>query len=109
KLPNATSVPRMKRNKLSRAAWIELLDRTLAMVETPPILAAPRAACMIVAHWAKGYERPIEGALLATPPDFERPLPDGYPTMEALLCNGWLPTPRDRLPFPSIVATSGND
>jgi predicted alpha/beta hydrolase family esterase len=23
--------------------------------------------------------------------------------------SGWLPTPRDPLPFPSIVATSGND
>jgi predicted alpha/beta hydrolase family esterase len=109
KLPHATSVPRMKKNKLSRACWIELLDRTLAVVETPPILVAHSAGCMIVAHWAKRYERPIKGALLATPPDLERPLPDGYPTMDALLENGWLPTPRDPLPFLSIVATSGND
>jgi hypothetical protein len=26
----------------------------------------------------------VRGALLATPADFERPLPDGYPSMEAL-------------------------
>ena len=109
KLPNATSVPRMKKNKLSRAAWIELLDRTLAMVETPPILVAHSAGCMIVAHWAKRYERPIKGALLATPPDFESPLPQGYPTMDVLKANGWLPTPREKLLFPSIVATSSND
>ena len=49
------------------------------------------------------------GALLAAPPDFERPLPEGYPTQDVLADNGWLPTPRERLPFPSIVAASTND
>ena len=29
--------------------------------------------------------------------------------MEALQAGGWLPVPRDRLPFPSIVAASRND
>jgi len=47
--------------------------------------------------------------LLATPPDFELPLPEGYPTMEVLRQNGWLPTPLTRLPFPSILAGSAND
>jgi len=51
----------------------------------------------------------IAGALLATPPDFESPLPQGYPTQEVLRENGWLPIPRSRLPFPSIVAASTND
>ena len=36
-------------------------------------------------------------------------MPEGYPTMEALRAGGWLPVPRARLPFPSIVATSRND
>jgi hypothetical protein len=60
-------------------------------------------------HWARRHQRAIKGALLATPPDFESPLPDGYPTMDELSEGGWLPTPREALPFPSIVATSGND
>ncbi len=49
------------------------------------------------------------GALLATPADLERPLPPGYPTLEALAQNGWLPVPRKALPFPSIVGASAND
>ena len=37
----------------------------------------------------------MQGALLATPPDFEAPLPDGYPTLDALRAGGWLPEQRD--------------
>jgi predicted alpha/beta hydrolase family esterase len=47
--------------------------------------------------------------LLAVPPDFEAPLPEGYPTQDTLRENGWLPTPMTPLPFPSIVAASTND
>jgi len=109
RLPNASSVPRMARDKLSRAAWVELLDRTLAEIDGPVVLVAHSAGVMIVVHWALKYRRPIKGALLATPPDFESPLPEGYPTPDVLRANGWLPTPRAPLPFSSIVATSGND
>ena len=49
------------------------------------------------------------GALLAAPADLETPMPDGYPTVETLRAQGWLPIPRNRLPFPSIVAASSND
>ena len=73
------------------------------------MLVAHSAGVMIVVHWAQQHRRPIQGALLATPPDFESPLPAGYPTQETLRENGWLPTPRTRLPFPSIVAASTND
>src|SRR5262249_55413397 len=41
--------------------------------------------------------------------DVETPLPPGYPTYEELKSNGWMPTPRTRLPFPSILAASSND
>jgi predicted alpha/beta hydrolase family esterase len=63
----------------------------------------------MLVHWAHKHRRPLQGALLATPPDFERPMPEGYPTMAALDGAGWLPVPRERLPFPSIVAASRND
>jgi len=107
--PNAVSVPRMSERKLSCAAWVEALEHTLAPITSPPILVAHSAGVMIVVHWARQHQRAIKGALLATPPDFESPLPDGYPTMDVLSEGGWLPTPREPLPFPSIVATSGND
>lgn len=108
-LPKATCVPRMQQNKLSCALWVEALDRSLAAIEGPVVLVAHSAGVMIVVHWAQQPRRPVRGALLATPPDFESPLPDGYPTRETLRENGWLPAPRTRLPFPSIVAASTND
>jgi predicted alpha/beta hydrolase family esterase len=46
---------------------------------------------------------------LATPADIEQPLPAGYPTLEELNANDWLPLPRRRLPFRAIVAASSND
>jgi predicted alpha/beta hydrolase family esterase len=64
---------------------------------------------VMVAHWAQHTRRPVLGALLAAPPDFDRPMPEGYPTLDALQGSGWLPVPRARLPFPSIVAASRND
>lgn len=109
KLPKAVSVPRMERDKLSCAAWVAILDRSLGEIEGPVVLVAHSAGVMMVVHWAQRYRRPIVGALLAAPPDFESPLPGGYPTQETLRQNGWLPTPRTPLPFPSIVAASTND
>jgi predicted alpha/beta hydrolase family esterase len=99
----------MSRDKLSCAAWVAELDRTLAGVAGPVVLVAHSAGCMITVHWAQRHHRPIHGALLAAPPDFESPLPEGYPTQQVLRDNGWLPTPRARLPFPTIVAASTND
>ena len=112
KLANAIAVPRMARDstrKLSCAAWVDALDRTLAGVEGRAVLVAHSAGVMIVVHWALRHRRAIAGALLATPADVESPLPEGYPAMQTLEANGWLPIPRVRLPFPSVVAASSND
>ena len=109
RLSTATTIPRMTHDKLSCARWVEMLDESLARVEGPVVLVAHSAGVMMVVHWAQRHRRPIKGALLAAPPDFEQPLPDGYPTQDTLRQNGWLPTPRARLPFPSIVAASRND
>ncbi|HEY1329772.1 MAG TPA: alpha/beta fold hydrolase [Casimicrobiaceae bacterium] len=112
KLPRAVAVPRMARDsadKLSCAAWVDALDRTLAGVDGPVVLVAHSAGVMIVVHWARDHRRAIKGALLATPADLESPLPEGYPTRQTLEANGWLPIPRAPLPFPSIVAASSND
>ncbi len=109
KLPKVTTVPRMTHDKLSCAAWVAELDRTLATITGPVVLIAHSAGCMITVHWAKRYRRRIKGALLAAPPDFESPLPEGYPAQQVLQDNGWLPTPRLPLPFPTTVAASTND
>jgi len=108
-LPKAVCVPRMDTGKLSCAAWVTMLQASLAQIRGPVILVAHSAGCMIVAHWAQRHRRTIKGALLVTPPDFESPMPPGYPTPDVLDQCGWLPVPRTPLPFPSIVAASAND
>ena len=100
KLPKATLVPRMEqRQALLRRVGEQA--RPLARADRGPVvLVAHSAGVMITVHWAQRHQRPIKGALLAAPADFESPLPAGYPSQETLMENGWLPTPRTRLPFP---------
>jgi serine hydrolase len=109
RLGHARTVPPPGRDRLSRGDRVAALDRTLAGVPGPVILAAHSAGVMTTVHWAQRQSRPVQGALLATPPDFGLPLPDGYPTLDELYDNGWCPAPCDPLPFPSIVAASSND
>ena len=108
-LPGSRTVPPLEHDKLSCAARVEALDRAILGIHGPVVLAAHSAGCLMVAHWAQKHGRPIAGALLAAPADVETPLPPGYPTFEELEGNGWLPIPREPLPFRSIVAASTND
>jgi predicted alpha/beta hydrolase family esterase len=107
--PGARTVPPLEQDKLSCAARVEALDCAIRDLDAPPILVAHSAGVLMVAHWAQRHQRPIKGALLATPPDIDRPLPAGYPTPEELKTGGWLPVPRARLPFPTILGASASD
>lgn len=111
KLTGAHTVPPLEADKLSCAARVEAMQAALQKIDGPVVLAAHSAGVMITVHWARkyGHTRPIQGALLATPADLECPLPEGYPSVEAIGANGWLPIPRTSLPFPSILAASTND
>jgi hypothetical protein len=109
RLPNVRSVPPMGREDLDCAARVRAIERFAQAVPGPLLIVAHSGGCIMLAHWAQQTRRAVRGALLAVPPDFERPMPEGYPTVEALQANGWLPVPRARLPFPSIVAASRND
>ncbi|MDM0051531.1 alpha/beta hydrolase [Variovorax sp. J22R115] len=103
------TVPPMGRDDLDCAARVDAIERTANLISGPLVVVAHSGGTLMVAHWARRTRRPVQGALLATPPDFERPMPEGYPTVEALLDAGWLPVPRRTLPFRSIVAASRND
>jgi predicted alpha/beta hydrolase family esterase len=103
------TVPPMGREDLNCARRIEAIDRALAAIPEPPIVVAHSAGVIMFARWARTHRWPIRAALLATPPDFEQPMPDGYPTLKELRAGGWLPVPREPLAFPSIVAASRND
>ncbi|MBI2277941.1 MAG: alpha/beta hydrolase [Dechloromonas sp.] len=109
KLVRACSVPPLEHDKLSCAARVDALQQAIAKIDGPVVLVAHSAGVMIAVHWARQHDRPIQGALLAAPADLEAPLPPGYPAVDALRDNGWLPIPRTALPFPSIVAASTND
>ena len=103
------TVPPMGRSDLDCGTRVGALEREANTIDGPVTLVAHSGGVLTVVHWARRSCRPIRGALLATPADFEQPMPDGYPTVERLRDGGWLPVPRDRLPFPSIVAASRND
>ena len=103
------SVTPMGRDDLSCAARIDAIEREARAIDGPIVIVAHSGGCIAVAHWARRTRRPVHAALLATPPDFETPMPPGYPSLEALDAGGWLPVPRERLPFRSIVAASRND
>jgi predicted alpha/beta hydrolase family esterase len=109
KLPRVRTVPPLGHDKLSCAARVAALDAALSQIAGPVVIVAHSAGVMMTAHWAQSHRREIQGALLAAPADLETPLPPGYPTPDQLQQHGWLPIPRTRLPFPSIVAASTND
>jgi hypothetical protein len=102
-------VPPMGRGDLDCATRVAAIEREAQAIEGPVVLVAHSGGCVMVAHWARQTKRAIQGALLAAPPDFDRPMPEGYPTVDELHASGWLPVPRRTLPFPSIVAASRND
>jgi uncharacterized protein len=108
-LPRVRSVPPMGRSDLDCAARVNAIERAAQAIEGPIVIVAHSGGCIMVAHWAQTTKRAIHGALLATPPDFETLMPEGYPTLSALDTAGWLPVPRTTLPFRSIVAASRND
>ncbi|MFG2517584.1 RBBP9/YdeN family alpha/beta hydrolase [Streptomyces sp. NPDC048527] len=106
---DARTVPPLENDRLNCDSQVAALDEVLSDISGTIVLIAHSAGVMTTVHWAQRHQRPIRGALLATPPDFDTPLPEGHPTLEALRENGWTPTPQTPLPFPSIVAASTND
>jgi predicted alpha/beta hydrolase family esterase len=109
RLKRARTVPPMGRKNLDCAIRVAAIEHEANAIDGPIIIVAHSGGVVTVAHWARQTRRPVKGALLATPADFEQPMRDGYPAMDTLAASGWLPIPRDRLPFPSIVAASQND
>ncbi len=108
--PGSRTVPPLTENKLDRAARVAALEQAVREIEGPIVLCAHSAGCLTLVHWAQHHDTAsIRGALLATPADIERPLPEGYPAVDALKAGGWLPAPRGPLPFPSILAGSADD
>jgi uncharacterized protein len=110
-LPGCVTVPPMGREHLDCQARVAALEAALSSTTGDVVLVAHSGGCITVAHWAHQTAQAgrVRGALLATPPDFDSPMPAVYPDTNTLRAAGWLPVPRARLPFPSLVALSEND
>jgi predicted alpha/beta hydrolase family esterase len=109
RLPRVRTVTPMGRDNLDCLARVRAIEAAAAAIDGPIIVVAHSGGVISVVHWARLTRRRVRGALLATPADFDQPLPEGYPSMQALEEGGWLPVPRNALPFRSIVAASRND
>ena len=107
-LPGARRVVQQDWEVPPRSAWTETLDRAIAAVAGPVVLVGHSAGTMTIVHWAARARRPIRGALLVAPTDFEARLPD-LPPPRAFADAGWAPIPEGRLPFPSTVVASSDD
>ena len=109
-LPGARLVEPLGPDDPRLDARVEALDRTVRDVGGPVVLVAHSAGVLVAVHWASRCDTSqVVGALLATPPDLARPLPEQYPSLRELRAHGWLPLPLRPLPFPSILAVSSDD
>jgi uncharacterized protein len=110
-LPQVHTVPPMGREDLDCAKRVQAIEHAMDGLAGSVVIVAHSGGCIMLAHWARTthHAQRVQGALLATPPDFEQPMPEGYPSMVQLDAGGWFPVPRQRLPFRSLVATSQND
>lgn len=109
RLPGVAAVPPMGREDLDCARRVAAIEAAAQAVSGPLIAVAHSGGCIMLAHWLRGTKRRLAGALMATPPDFESPMPEGFPTIEQLDAGGWLPVPRAPLPCPALAAVSRND
>jgi predicted alpha/beta hydrolase family esterase len=109
-LPGARMVPPLGRTDAALRPRVTLLDQVVEQVAGPVVLVAHSAGVLVTVHWAAQFHPTrVVGALLATPPVLADELPPEYPSIAELRAHGWLPIPRQPLPFPSIVAASSDD
>jgi len=110
-LPRVHAVPAMGRTDLDCQRRVQAIEEVIGKLAGPVLMVAHSGGCITVAHWAQitASAHKVRGCLLATPADLECPLPEGYPPMDLLRAGGWLPVPKERLPFRTLVAASRND
>lgn len=86
-----------------RAEWVEAIRRDILASERPAVLVAHSLGVAAALHAAQQLRSKIAGAFLVAPPseDVIREMP--------AVDSGFLPLPRARLEFPSVLVGSSND
>jgi len=87
--------------------WMPALDAAIRLSARPVVIAAHSLGCLALAWWAamlsgEKADRLVHAALLVAPPDV-----DALETSDRI--RDFRPTPRWRLPFPTILVASRND
>ena len=101
-------VPQLEQDSRLRRARVAYLERVVSSISGPVIIVAHSAGCVFTVHWAQETKCNVQGVLLAAPVDYEGSLPAGRDP-QSLTEEGWIPTPRQKMKFPSIVVGSRND
>ncbi len=92
-------------------AWVAVLNRDIEGCRKPVVVLAHSLGCALLAHWAERVSRgrietpspPIAAAMLVAPGDVDRKV------SEIAAVRSFVPLPRPRFCFPSIVVASTND
>ena len=83
--------------------WINQIENELKdLIHSEIILIGHSIGCIAIVKWYEKFGHSIKGALLVAPSDSER---DDYPKY----INGFVPIPKNTLPFQTIVVASDND
>lgn len=89
-----------------RNSWVTKIDQAVRAARSPVIFAAHSLGCLAVAWWAQmspqPYGWPVAGALLVAPADTDR-------AAAPREIKPFAPSPRQSLPFPSILVASSDD
>ena len=84
RLPRVRTVVPMGRSNLDCRERVVAIEEAAASIDGPIILVAHSGGVMATLHWARQTRRQLRGALLATPADFDQPMPEGYPSIGGL-------------------------
>ena len=107
KITSARRVVQDEWHKPVREAWVARVLESVDQAERPVVLVCHSLGCSTAVLAAQEFDdkrrEKVKGALLVAPPDVENP--DIRP--RHLMTFG--PSPRDPLPFPSVVIASRND
>lgn len=103
KLSTARRVEQDSWSKPEREAWTHTVARAVNEAARPVVFIAHSLGVAAVVQAAPLFVKPVAGAFLVAPPDVANP------AMRPKHLMTFGPYPRDPLPFPSLVAASGND